>query len=167
MSFTPANRNDAVLFRSANGHLFEMTPVGYQFADITCDSDANWLQIWFHAVSEEGSWSTTDPSLLTSELHDLGEWLRQLGRGEPTAPRIGFLEPNLSFECAAEEGERVQLRIHFECEARPGWRVAARAGRRDCWLDLDVERDQCMQAATAIDRQLARWPVRESRTAKD
>ena len=69
--------------------------------------------------TEQGGWTTDDPGLERNDLRAVVRWLRTLARGR-RAKELGFMEPNLRFECLAAD-EPVRIRVWFEGEARPVW----------------------------------------------
>ncbi|ALC18629.1 hypothetical protein ACH46N_35030 [Streptomyces pristinaespiralis] len=112
----------------------DLRPLRYQFPKVTGDMyDDNWLVIGGSVTTPHGSWSFTDPCLLTDEAHQLTGWLRAVAAGRvamtpPDAdgelsPDITFTEPVLAFSLAAQgeaEGEDSTLiRVHLSLEAAP------------------------------------------------
>lgn len=99
----------------------ELTVLGYQYPAITDDEwDSNWLNIQIHAQDERGSWTATDPCLLTTDLTYLAEWFEATASRQ-SQQRINFLEPNLAFEIAAIGDEDVTVRCGSSWNAdRPG-----------------------------------------------
>jgi hypothetical protein len=150
-----------VLLVGTNGSRFELDVVGYQFPAIEDDEwDSNWLNITTHVQSERGSWSSTDPSLLTADIERLADWLDGVADGRAQDAEIDFMEPNLSFELRRASGNDVTVRVWFELESRPPWAPADAAGARDLWLDLDVSREDLRQAARDLRDQLDKFPPR-------
>lgn len=111
----------------------DLRPVRYQFATVLGDSyDDNWLVIDGTVMTPEGSWSFTDPCLLTDEARQVSAWLRAVAAGivdvtEPDAegelsPDTWFIEPVVAFSLAdrSEDGTAV-IRVHLSLEAAPPW----------------------------------------------
>jgi hypothetical protein len=155
-----------VLLASDNGSRFELTVLGYQFPAIVDDEwDSNWLNIRIHAQTERGGWSATDPSLLTADVAALADWLQAIAEGKIEAgDELEFMEPNLSFGLTGESGDEVALRIWLELESRPPWAASGVVGERDCWIDLDVHRDDLHRAADDLREQLQKFPPRAATT---
>src|SRR4051812_43563925 len=86
-------------FKGSNGTSLELKIVGYQFPALATEEyDSNWLQIQIRATIPEGSWTTTDPCLLTYEAAELADWFDAVHEGRASDDVLGFLEPNLRFE---------------------------------------------------------------------
>lgn len=150
-----------MLFVGTSGTRFELTVVDYQFPDLHEEGlDSNWLEIKLDVVSPQGSWSNTDPTLLTDELESLASWLEAIAAAQPHDPEISFLEPNLCFELRDEAADNLTLRVWFELESRPVWAPAKAADARDLWVDLEVPRRSTRRAASALRRHLQEFPPR-------
>src|SRR5438128_6537496 len=138
---------------------FEMNVVGYQFPHLeNAEYDSDWLNIKIRVQLAQGSWTATDPSLLTWELASLAEWLESIAEGKPVALEESFLEPNLRFELS--EGETKRLRVYFELESRPAWAPYDGAGMDDLWAELIVKPEELRQAAASLRDDLNRFPIR-------
>ncbi|MEU7963987.1 hypothetical protein AB0D09_11045 [Streptomyces sp. NPDC049097] len=60
----------------------ELGPLGYEFPVVRGDvHDDNWLVITGAVTTPEGSWSFTDPCLLTDEAREVAAWLRGVAAG--------------------------------------------------------------------------------------
>jgi hypothetical protein len=150
-----------MLFVGTNGARFELTVVGYQFPDLHDEGlDSNWLEIEIEVVSPRGSWSCTDPTLLTDEIESLASWLEAIAAAQPHEPEISFLEPNLCFELREETGENLTLRVWFELESRPVWAPAKAADARDLWVDLELPRRNARRAVSELRDHLQEFPPR-------
>lgn len=150
-----------MLFVGRNGTRFELTVVGYQFPELANNGlDSNWLDVKIDVVSDQGSWSSTDPTLLTDELESLAFWLEAIAAAQPHEPEISFLEPNLCFELRDESGESMTLRVWFELESRPIWAPAKAADARDLWVDLEVPRRSARRSASELRHHLQEFPPR-------
>jgi hypothetical protein len=104
--------------------LFDLRFAGYQFpGDATSEYDSNWLVVEGVVRHPRGDWRFRDPCLLTYEVARLADWLEAVGAGTEPESWCGFIEPNLSFEVAGKDLERV-LRVSFAIEARPRWATA-------------------------------------------
>ncbi len=92
---------------------FGLNVRGYEFANATDESDANWLDIEITVDQERGgSWWQHGPYLQTVELNKLLSWL-ELMSAEPRASRINFLEGELAFEYTDESKLIVWLDFSF------------------------------------------------------
>ncbi|MER6152189.1 WapI family immunity protein [Streptomyces hirsutus] len=110
----------------------ELRPLSYQFPVVQGDSyDDNWLVISGTVATPEGSWSFTDPCLLTQEARQVSAWLRAVASGalEVTGPdaegRLSpdtwFIEPVLAISLAARTDRGAVIRVHLSLEAAPPW----------------------------------------------
>src|SRR3954453_606487 len=89
----------AMQFQGSDGTSFDLQIVRYQLPELGNEPyDSNWLQIQIRVILARGSWSVTDPSLLTYEVRHLADWLDALDADESVNDEIGFIEPNLWFE---------------------------------------------------------------------
>lgn len=143
---------------SSDGTTFEMEVVGYQFPNSKEQYDADWLNSRIAVRVPQGSWTSTDPSLLTWELASLIEWLESVAKGEPVDPEVSFTEPNLRFELHGTEP--LLLRIYFELESRPGWAPADGAGMDDLWAEFPIDESELMAGAASLRKYLAWYPIR-------
>ena len=136
--------------------------IGYQFPALETEPyDSNWLNIRIQATHPGGKWTATDPSLQTSEVARLADWLDGIAKGEISAPSdLSFTEPNLRFELIAQPTPTV--RVYFELESRPTWASADIAGMDDLWIDFPVDSRQLSDAAANLRDQLRRFPRRAS-----
>ena len=65
---------------------------GYQFPEAENEPyDADWLNITIRVKHPRGSWTTTDPSLLTYEVERLAAWFEALADGQIVEPEQGFI----------------------------------------------------------------------------
>lgn len=138
----------------------ELAILGYQFPAITDDDwDSNWLNIQIHAQDERGSWTATDPCLLTTDLTHLAEWFEATAGRQPRQ-RIDFIEPNLAFEVAAIGDDDVTVRVWFELECRPPWAPSNIVDEDGYWIDITTPNQVLANAASSLREQLAEYPVR-------
>ena len=141
---------------------FDLTLVGYQFPHLaSAPWDSNWLQVRVAVQHRRGSWTATDPCLLTYEVAGLADWLEALASGSAADPEQSFLEPCLRFE--VQEGPRGQLVLQacFEHELRPPW--AQDLEDENASLTLLTEPDVLRAAAADLRGQLAKYPQRTER----
>lgn len=149
----------------------EFRLVGYQFPETRGDAyDDNWLVVGATVTTSEGSWSFTDPCLLTDEAREVSAWLRAAASGVVgvTAPdRDGrlwpdtwFVEPVLGFSLAARSDEAAVIRVHLSSEATPPWRRDDSADIYQYAVDVTVEKEALLNAADHWDRALASFPPR-------
>ena len=142
--------------RSSNGQAFDLSLVGYQFPTGPTEwHDRNWLNVRIDVVHPRGRWHSSEPSLLTSEVLELADWLELIAAGALSVDDRPFIEPNLRFEV----GNRA-LRIYFELESRPNWARADGAGLNDLWIELPLNELDLRAAASDLRQQLERFPLR-------
>jgi len=145
-----------------NGTSFELSVMGYQFPELANeDYDSNWLLISISVSHPKGSWTATDPSLLTYELRELGHWIQSIHDNPNDSKELSFIEPNLSFRYLTSKTDRI-LRIYFELELRPAWAPADGAGMEDLWIDIPFDRVEFSNAAKMIAEACKRFPQRTS-----
>jgi hypothetical protein len=139
---------------------FELAIVGYQFPHVdNAQYDSNWLNITIRVTHPYGSWSATDPSLLTYEVERFAQWLDAMAQGHAVDAAVGFIEPNLSF-VLVERNSVKKVRVYFELESRPAWAAANSAGREDLWVEFTVTVEMLRSAAYSLRSQLQQFPVR-------
>lgn len=136
-----------------------MEVAGYQFPHLEHEEyDSDWLKINIRVRLPEGSWTSTDPSLLTWEVASLAQWLESIAEGVSAESEQSFLEPNLRFELMQSEPKT--LRVYFELESRPPWAPSDGAGMDDLFAEFAVNPDDLRDAASALREDLKRFPVR-------
>jgi hypothetical protein len=141
-----------------NGQALELSIMGYQFPSGPTDwHDRNWLQVRIHVVHPRGSWRSTDPMLLTSEVLKLADWMDAVAKGEVTQDERPFTEPALRFEVGSHA-----LRIYFELESRPSWAKSDVTPSNDLWVEFPLAEVDLSGAAADLRRQLEQYPVRAS-----
>jgi hypothetical protein len=151
----------------------DLRPVRYQFATVQGDSyDDNWLVIDGTVVTSEGSWSFTDPCLLTGEAREVAAWLRAVAAGtvavtEPDAegelsPDTWFTEPVIAFSLAdRSEGGTAVIRVHLSLEAAPPWQQGdAGADIYQYVVEVTMDPAALLHAADQWDLALASFPPR-------
>ncbi|CAN5877238.1 hypothetical protein BH24DEI2_BH24DEI2_01590 [soil metagenome] len=137
----------------------ELTVAGYEFPNLENEPyDSDWLYITIRVTHPRGSWTSTDPSLLTDEVAPLADWLEAIADVRTVESETGFIEPNLSFVLL--EGDVRKVRVYFELESRPSWAAAAWAGLEDLWLEFAVVPDMLRDAAASLRSQSAKFPSR-------
>jgi len=130
--------------------------VGYQFPSGPIEwHDRNWLKVRIQVVHPRGAWHSTDPTLLTSEVLELADWLDTVTAGEVRQGDCPFTEPNLRFEVSSNA-----LRVYFELESRPSWAKADGAPVNDLWVEFPLAESDLNGAAADLRRQLEQYPVR-------
>ncbi len=99
-----------------------MSVVGYQFPALEHEEyDSNWLIIRIDVRHPLGSWSSTDPSLLTYEVAALADWLEGISAGSRPKPDQWFTEPCLEFHLKSDHNGLEFLAVNFSHEFRPPW----------------------------------------------
>lgn len=149
-----------MLLKNENSR-FEMTVIGYQFPEILDEEyDSNWLIIEIRASSLEGSWSISNPCMLTIELADLADWLDDVANGNGTInTRLDFFEPCLCFEVTGLEPKK--LCVHLNEELKP---VSLRDNdsKRDTaiCIEFKVTPQALKDAAASLRSYLRFFPIR-------
>jgi hypothetical protein len=160
-------------------HVLEIEPVGYEFSTGRCSEDLNWLNVRVACSEERYTWTRVAPAFLTWELQQLVTWCRQGATHDASHHRVsGVVEPNLIFEDLGV-GEYVHLRVLFQLELRPpgllfvapvSMHVDATANMPlslpgdAVVVDFVLEPDALAGFATALESELARFPVRTAPT---
>lgn len=72
--------------------------------------------------------------------------------------RLTFLEPNLAFDVASRTPDTISIRVYLDLEARPAH--LADAGEDACWVEVEVNPEQLLEASEAWMSELAGFPVR-------
>lgn len=143
---------------------FQLTIVDYQFPELAdADYDSNWLNIRIDATIPSGSWTATDPSLLTYEVAQLADWLEMIANDTPTAKVQDFIEPNLSFEIVQNSFNNQVLRVYFELEMRPFWAETNTTGAKPIWAEFALLDLNLTEAARELRAQLQHYPQRARR----
>ncbi|MEV0373328.1 hypothetical protein AB0I10_26530 [Streptomyces sp. NPDC050636] len=150
----------------------ELHPLRYQFPAVQGDPyDDNWLVIGGTVTTPEGSWSFTDPCLLTDEARAVADWLRAVASGKVAVNRPGaegelspdtwFVEPVLAFSLADHSEGGAAIRVHLSLEAAPPWRQGDGGGDIYQYV-VEVRQDKAalLHAADQWDRALASFPTR-------
>ncbi|WP_406376323.1 hypothetical protein OG788_43070 [Streptomyces sp. NBC_00647] len=150
----------------------ELRPLRYEFATARGNRyDDNWLVVGGTVTTPEGTWSFTDPSLLTHEAHQVTAWLRAVAAGTmpvtlPDAegyfsPDTWFDEPVLAFSLADRSETEAVIRLHLSLEARPPWQQGEnRAGIYQYFVEVRVDTAALLRAADQWDLALAAFPTR-------
>ena len=93
---------------------FALEVLGYQFQREGGDfEDDNWLSVRISVSHPKGAWTSVDPSLQTTEVAELAEWLASIDTAPAMDRDLFFTEPNLSFRLTADEQGARQLRVEF------------------------------------------------------
>lgn len=149
-----------MLLKNENSR-FEMTVIGYQFPEILDEEyDSNWLIIEIRASSLEGSWSISNPCMLTIELVDLADWLDDVANGKGTInTRLDFFEPCLCFEVTGLEPKK--LCVHLNEELKP---VSLRDNDSNSdaaiCIEFEITLETLKNAVTSLRDCLRDFPIR-------
>lgn len=98
---------------------FGLDVVGYEFPAVhrgMSDEDADWLLVRTTVCCLGESWETRAPMMTASELVELAGWFDAVA-ADGDADRLGFIEPNLIFECHREGGPTVVVVVEFDQES--------------------------------------------------
>jgi hypothetical protein len=149
---------------------FEMkiAVAGYEFPDNPRDAyDANWLVIRVTLAMPFGAWrwQVEDAGALTWELADCIAWLDRLSRNEPVdAERIGFSEPDISFETIRDsQGQVVGLKLQLMDEFQPPTKVLVPHENNVATLDFNTPPEILQAFSQGLAAELARFPQRGAR----
>jgi len=139
---------------------FEMNVVGYQFPHVEHVSyDSDWLNVHVSVTHPRGSWSKTDACLLTFELAQLIEWLRNLATDNLAHSVQDFMEPELSFEWFG--GDRNILRIYLDFSLRPSWSPCHGVNEeKELFVEFALNPEYLRNLAAYLRGELKRFPVR-------
>lgn len=151
-----------MFLENPNGSSFHLQIAGYEFPETQSGYDANWLLIRITATLLEGTWTVTDPSLLTYEVAELVSWLESFAANTHSETALGFTEPNLSFRGGERaDGTRI-LRVSFAAECRPPWARTGSPDARDPFVEFALNEIDLHVAAESLRSQLALYPQRGS-----
>ena len=144
-----------------NDYSFTLTLIGYQFPELKDEPyDSDWLNVRIDVRHPDGSWSTTDPALLTYEVQELANWFRDLAAGKRTKRNLGFLEPCLEFDLRQSEGSVETLEVTLAHEFRPPWSTEFEDKFE---MTFPLASIDLVEAAESLERELARYPQRTAR----
>jgi hypothetical protein len=148
--------------RAANGSIFQLDIIGYQFPELHDEEwDSNWLRIQTSVSVPEGSWSVIEPTLLTYEVNELATWLDAVANGNQSDNSIWFVEPILEFEVAFGEHEEKILRVKLAMELLPPWEPRfTEVGGTIYSVDFPIVQADLHVAAESLRSQLQRYPQR-------
>lgn len=136
--------------------------VGYQFPDLQLQHnnpyDPNWLLIRVTVATSEGAYTVLDPSLLTSEVAELADWLGSLSVFSG-AKSIGFTEPNISFNLAHLPYNQPTLEVHLAAECKAPWH---RDTLHDTVLSFPLPTLDLTAITHSIRLELAQFPFRSA-----
>ena len=138
---------------------FELEIVGYQFPDLEGEPyDSDWLNITIRVRHPRGSWTKTDPSLMTEEVQDLINWLEEIADGKTVNSDAYFTEPNLHFQLPNNSASK--LRVYFDLECRPSWAKSTFKDDDELWVEFSVTPEILIEAAKSLRLQLQKFPTR-------
>lgn len=147
--------------RGSDGTSVEIEIAGYQFPEaVEEEYDSNWLMVRLSASLPQGSWTVTDPFLLTYEVARLADWLDTVAQGSETTSEIGFIEPSVWFQVVRPTTGQDCLRIYFDLECRPPWAYKREADSNDVFAEFALSDINLRQAAESLRAQLSVYPQR-------
>jgi hypothetical protein len=141
----------------------DMQVLGYQFEARGDCYDDNWLSVSIHVKHPRGQWHSVDPSLQTTEVMEISDWLASLSNGQPVDHTLSFTEPNLLFRLVKNEAGEAAIRVYFELECRPAWAPSDVVPGDDLWIELPIDPAGLAVAAASLRDDLAKFPVRVGR----
>ncbi|MET9131806.1 WapI family immunity protein [Streptomyces antibioticus] len=157
---------------SDHANTVDLRPLRYQFPTVGGDPyDDNWLIIGGSATTPDGSWSFSDPCLLTHEARAVAAWLRSVAAGAVAvsgpdddgelSPDTWFVEPVLAFSLAARDDAGAVLRVHLSLEAAPPWQqVDDGADIYQFFVEVRLDKAALVHAADEWEVALASFPTR-------
>ena len=138
---------------------FELKIIGYQFPDLENEPyDSDWLNITIRVKHPRGSWTATDPSLMTDEVQDLIDWLEAIADGQTVDSDAYFTEPNLQFQLPDNDANK--LRVYFDLECRPSWAKSTFKDDDELWVEFSVTPEILRNTAKSLRLQLEKFPTR-------
>lgn len=135
---------------------------GYQFPDNDDgDYDSNWLNVRVGVDSRIGTWSVTEPCLLTRELEELVEATGRVADGLlDSALEVLFIEPNLAFGLRPDKDGTIAMNVDFDAECLPpDWPEGA-----ECRLQGWFSGAAIADIRDGLARDLKRYPYEVGRT---
>lgn len=149
-----------MILSGKNGDSFELELVGYQFPLTQHGDDANWLIVRTSAVVGGQRWESVDPSLMTSEVKRLADWLNSIVEGRPADSVEYFTEPNMTFEVLDSSDHHLRLRVLLELESRAPWLKKADVGESSHGPTIECSKGKLAKWARDMKTQLLRFPPR-------
>jgi len=137
---------------------FELNLLDYEYdPEEPLDADRNRLLISLRTRWLRHQTTLTIPILLTWEVNLLVKWMRFIARTGHPLPPLSFTEPCLTFQCLSVGTGDLLLQIKLDCEASPYWHTDLSSS---FWLPVTPSRDELLKAATSLEEQFCRFPVR-------
>jgi hypothetical protein len=145
---------------ASTGDSFELTLLSYQFPTSTdTEYDGNWLVIKTVAAIKGQRWTHTDPSLLTWEIKEIAEWLRDLAQGIATKTRLDFIESNIAFEML-DKSDITRIKISLDLESRPPWIERIYSEEAAEGPIVECSKEQLLTWSDDLFEQLRKFPQR-------
>ncbi len=152
-----AKKSAEMILKGIDNQSVELRISGYEFPYITdCEDDSNWLLIYLNVKSKCGNWETTDPSLLTSEVKEIINWLDNLSMNKWTERNLSFLEPNLEFDLIKSLTDLKTVRISFDLESRPN----GADEEKEYYVDCELNSEELKNIAQELIQELKQFPER-------
>ena len=146
-----------MIFKGVENQSVEFRISNYEFPKIKdCEYDSNWLLIYLNVKSKCGNWKTIDPSLLTSDVKRIMEWLNDLSNDETNETNLSFLEPNLEFELIKNQTDLKTVRIMFDLESRP----QSADDEKEYFVDCEMDNAELKKVAEELKKELEQFPER-------
>lgn len=146
-----------MIFKGIDNQSVEIRITNYEFPDITdCEYDSNWLIIYLNIKSKYGNWEMSDPSLLTSDVKRIINWLNDLSMNKSTEKNLSFLEPNLQFGLIKNQADLKTVRIHFDLGSRP----QSADDEKDYYVDCEMNNVELKKNAEELTKELEPFPER-------
>lgn len=135
--------------------------LGYELAQECGDfDDDNWLSVRVQVTHRLGGWTSVDPSLDTTEVVVLADWLASIASGETVERNLFFAEPDLSFELVSTHRGVQVLRVRFASDSGHEWASSHGVPLDELWIEIPLEAGELRKAVAALRAEVAKLPVR-------
>lgn len=141
----------------------ELRILQYQFPEIQCDWDANWLTLGVRVRTADRRWSATDSCLLTWEAQGLVNWLSDLTTANQQDGGIDFLEPALAFHLAESGKDTLQLLVALRYGLLPLERRDS--GWEEMVIPMRISRSALREGVLELAEEIRRFPMRGAAAA--
>ncbi len=146
-----------MVFKGIKNQSVEIKLIDYEFPNIKNNRwDSNWLIIYLNVKSENGNWDAKDPALLTFEVKDLIDWLKDVCDDKNPKEWLFFTEPNLSFKIIKNTIDIKTIRVNFDLEFLP----ENAEDDKDYFVDCDLNKNELEIVIEELEKELKSFPER-------
>ena len=110
-------KENKIVWKGANNHLFELDILDYQFPEITEEHDANWIILDVKATNELGTWHRQCACTFTWEIKYFSRWLEMVTQGFNKEYTMDSYEPGLSIKYI----QKIENNYLFEISLKSGF----------------------------------------------